>query len=152
MEQTKRKNLIGKNLAQDKNDYGNGGIFYALLLAPKTKYCLTFNEYGVINEHKCFKGFTNVSDNLNRKEYFKMASGDNLVAKVPLSWKKSFSQRVVIPHKMRNCNKCTKDNLCESCDILVKQRKEFSANLNELKREKPNDRGHTLPMYINVNL
>ena len=47
----------------------------------------------------------NVSDNLNRKEYFKMANGDNLVAKVPLSWKKSFSQGVVIPHKMRNCNK-----------------------------------------------
>ena len=36
---------------------------------------------------KCFKGFTNVSDNLDRKEYFKMANGDNLNAKVPLSWK-----------------------------------------------------------------
>ena len=86
----KEKNLIGKNLAQGKNDYGNGGIFYARFLAPKIKYCLTINEYGVINEHKCFKGFTNVSDNLNRKEYFKMASGDNLVVKVPLSWEKKF--------------------------------------------------------------
>ena len=34
---------------------------------------------------KCFKDFTNVSDNLNRKEYFKTADGDNLIAKVPLS-------------------------------------------------------------------
>ena len=32
--------------------------------------------------------------------------------------------------------------------MLVNQRKEFSANLNELKREKPNDRGHMLPKYI----
>ena len=144
----KEKTLIGKNLAQGKNDYGNGGIFYALFLAPKIKYCLTINEYAVINEHKCFKGFTNVSDNLNRKEYFKMGNGDNLVAKVPLSWKKSFSQGVVIPHKMRNCNKCTKDQLCDGCDILVNQRKEFSANLNELKREKPNDFSHMLPKYI----
>ena len=141
----KEKNLGGKNLCQGKNDYIDGGIFYALFLAPKKKYCLTINKYGVIDEHKTFKGYTNVSNNLNRKECFKMASGDNLVAKVPLSWKKSFSQAVVIPHKMRNCNKCTKDQLCDGCDILVYQRKEFSANLNELKREKPNDFGHMLP-------
>ena len=37
---------------------------------------------------KCFKGYTNVSDNFDRKEYFKMADGDNLIAKEPLSWKK----------------------------------------------------------------
>ena len=37
-----------------------------------------------------------------------MADGDKLVANVPLSWKKSFSQEVVIPHKMRNCTDCKK--------------------------------------------
>ena len=141
--------LVGKNLLQGKNDYKDGGIFYGLFLAPKTKYCLTIKKYGVIDEHKTFKGLTNVSDNLDRKEYFKMADGDKLVAKVPLSWKKSFSQGVVIPHKMRNCNKCSKDQLCDGCDILVNQRKEFSANLNEIKREKPNDLGQILPKYIN---
>ena len=31
---------------------------------------------------------------------------------------------------------------------LVNQRKEFAANLNELKREKPNDLSHMLPKYI----
>ena len=77
-----------------------------------------------------------------------MAKGDNLIAKIPLSWKKSFSQGVVIPHKMRICNKCTKHNLCDDCDKLVNQNKEFSANLIELKREKPNDFGHMLPKYI----
>ena len=80
-----------------------------MFLAPKIKYCLTINKYGVFDEHKTFKGFTNVSDKLDRKEYFKMADGDKLVAKVPLSWKNSFSQGVVIPHKMRNCTKCMKD-------------------------------------------
>ena len=140
--------LVGKGLLQGKNDYKDGGIFYGLFLAPKKIYCLTINKYGVIDEHKTFKGFTNVSDNLDRKEYFKMADGDKLVAKVPLSWKKSFSQGVVIPHKMRNCNKCTKDIICDDCDKLVNQNKEFSANLNELKREKPNDLSHMLPKYI----
>ena len=93
--------LVGKELLQGKNDYKDGGIFYCLFLAPKTKYCLTINNFGKIDEHKTFKGFTNISDDLDRKEYFKMADGGKLIAKVPLSWKKSFSQGVVISHKMR---------------------------------------------------
>ena len=141
--------LVGKKLLQSKNDYGpDPGIFYGVFLAPKIKHCLIINKYGIINEKKCFKGFTNFSENLNRKEFFNMADGVNLVAKVPLSWKKSFSMGVVIPHKMRNCNKCTKEILCDDCNKLVNQKKEFSANLNELKREKPNDFGHMLSKYI----
>ena len=77
-----------------------------------------------------------------------MADGKNLIAKLPLSWKKCFSQGVIIPHKMRYCTDCKKNSLCDSCDILVNQKKEFSANLNELKREKPNDFGHMLHKYI----
>ena len=77
-----------------------------------------------------------------------MIQSDKLVAKVPLSSKKSFSQGVVIPHKLRNCNKCTKDILCDGCDKLVNQRKEFSANLNELKRQCANEFGYMIPKYI----
>ena len=77
-----------------------------------------------------------------------MFEGDKLIANVTLSWKKSFSQGVVIPHKMKNCNNCTKDILCDGCDKLVNQNKEFPTNLIELKREKPNDFGHMLPKYI----
>ena len=102
----KEKDLVGKNLLQGKSDYGDGGIFYSLFLAPKKKYCLTINKFGIIDEKKCFKGFTNVSDNLDRKDNFKMADGGNLIAKVPSSWKKSFSQGAVIPHKMRYCTEC----------------------------------------------
>ena len=77
-----------------------------------------------------------------------MANGDKLIAKVPLRWQKSFSQGVVIPHKMRNCCDCKKDILCDNCDKLVNQKKEFSANFNELKREAPNQFGHMLHKYI----
>ena len=111
--------LVGKNLLQGKNNYEDGGAFYALFLAPKIKYCSIINKYGVISEKKCFKGFTNVSDKLDRKEYFNMYNGDKLVAKVPLSWKKPFSQGVIIPHKMRNCDDCKIDSLCDECDELV---------------------------------
>ena len=140
--------MVGKELLQGKNDYKDVGIFYALFLAPKIKYCLIINKYGVISENKCFKGFTNVSDKLDRKEYLNMYNGDKIIATAPLSWKKSFSQGVIIPHKMRNCNDCKTDSLCDECDKLVNQRKEFSANLKELKREKPNNYGHLLPKYI----
>ena len=49
---------------------------------------------------------------------------------------------------MRNCGECKKDILCENCDKLVNQGKEFSANINELNREHPNQYGHMLPKYI----
>ena len=140
--------LVGKGLLQGKNDYKDGGIFYGLFLAMKIKYCFTINNYGVVDEHRTFKGFTIVSDKLDRKEFFKMFNGNKLVAKVTLSWKKSFSMGVVIPHKKNNCTECKKETLCDSCDILVNQNKEFSANLNEFKRERPNDFGHMLPKCI----
>ena len=140
--------LVGKNLLQGKSDYKDGGILYGLLLAPKIKYCPTINKYGVIDEHKTFKEFTNVSDILDRKDYFNMADGGNLIAKVPLSWKKSFRMGVVIPQKMRNYVDCKEDILCENCEYLVNQKKRFSANLNELKRQPPNDFGHMLPKNV----
>ena len=49
---------------------------------------------------------------------------------------------------MRNCNKCTKHQLCDNCDKLVNQKKEFSANVNELKRQSPNEIGYMLPTNI----
>ena len=77
-----------------------------------------------------------------------MSNGDKLVAKVPISWKNSFSMGVVIPHKIRNCVDCKEDNLCDNCDKLVNQKKEFSASRNELKREPPNEFDHMLPKYV----
>ena len=118
-------------------------------LSTENKIFFTINIYGVIDEHKTFKELTNVSDNLDRKEYINMAKGGKLKAKVPLSWKKSFSQGVIIPHKTRNCSDCATDSLCDTCDKLFNQGKEVSANLNELKREAPDDEfGYMLPKYI----
>ena len=139
--------LKGKALLQGKNDYKDGGIFYGLFLAPIIKYCSTINKHSVFDEHKTFEGFTNVSDNFDGKEYFKMLDGAKLTAKVPLSWNKVFSHGVIILHKLRNCNKCIKVILCDDCDKLVNQ-KNFPANLNELKPKPHSEIGHMLPKYI----
>ena len=52
-----------------------------------------------------------------------MAEGGKLIAKVPLSWKKSYSQGVALPHKMKICVDCKKDILCDYCVKLVNQKK-----------------------------
>ena len=102
----------------------------------------------MIDEHKTFKGFTYVSDNLDRKEYFSVANVGKLIAKIHLSWKKSFSMGTVIPHKLKNCTYCKKEVLFDTCDKLVSQKKELSANLNEMKRQASNEFDHMLPKYI----
>ena len=79
-----------------------------------------------------------------------MYNGDKLIAKVPLSWKKSFSMGVINPHKTKNCNKCTKDTFCDECGKLVKQNRKFSAKPNELKRKPPNEFGHMLLKYRTI--
>ena len=74
--------------------------------------------------------------------------GGKLIAKVPLTWKKSISQGVVIPHKMKKCGDCKNNSLCDGSDNLVIQKKEFSANPNEMKRQPPSQYGHMFPKCL----
>ena len=50
------KGFFGKSLGLRKNDYGNSGLFYAWFLAPKIKYCIVIDDFGVILATKTFKG------------------------------------------------------------------------------------------------
>ena len=143
-----KANLVGDDLCQGKNDYKSGGIFYGLYLAPKIKYCLTIDEYGIIKEHKTFKGFIDSKRLLDRSQYFKMKEGEKISAMLPRSWKKSFDSGIIIPAKMRFCNECNGKKMCNKCNNQVNENKEFEANLNELKRHPPNEFGHMLPYYV----
>ena len=142
-----KANLVGEDLCQGKNDYKTGGTFYGLFLAPKTKYSLTLDDYGIIKEHKTFKGFNNSKRLLDRSQYFKMIDGEKISAMLPRSWKKSFDSGIIIPTKMRFCNECGDKIMCVKCNYQINKNKEFSANLNELKLEAPNKYGHMLPFY-----
>ena len=68
--------LVEEGLCQGENDYETGGIFYGLYLAPKIKYCLTIDDYGIIQEHKTFKGLNDSKRLLDRSQYFKMKKGE----------------------------------------------------------------------------
>ena len=115
--------LVAEALEQGKKNYKARGKFYALFLVPQIKSCLTKIKYGVISEHKTFKRFTNVSANLDRENYFRLLHGSKLKEKFPLSWNKTFDRGVVIPHKLGNRSKCTKDILCQNCEKVVNRRK-----------------------------
>ena len=140
-----KANLVGKKLSHGKNDYKTCGIFYVLFLAPKTKYCLTINELGIIEQHMTFKGFNDSKRLLDRSQYFDMLDGKKISAMLPISWKKPFNNGIVIPTKMRHCNACKYGILCVTCNNQINENTEFEANLILLKREKPNDCGHMLP-------
>ena len=143
-----KANLVGRNLCQVKNDYHTGGTFYGLFLAPKIKYVLTKDVYGIIQQHMTFKGFIDSKRLLDRSQYFDMLDGKKITAMLPRSWKKSFNNGVIIPTKKRQCNACKNGVLCTTCNNLINENKEFEAILNLLKREKPNDCGHVLPYYV----
>ena len=66
---------------------------------------------------------------------------------LPRSWKKSFNNGVVIPVKMRRCNNCSGEILCNECNNQVNETREFEAHLTELTRHPPNEFGHMLPYY-----
>ena len=51
----KEQGLIGKNLFQSKNDYGDAAIIYGLFLAPTFKHCLVFNGDDLIQQKKLLK-------------------------------------------------------------------------------------------------
>ena len=142
-----KANLVSKNLCQGKNDFDSCGIFYGLFLAPKTKYCLTIKEFGIIEEHMTFKGFSDSKRLLDRSQYFNMLEGEKISAMLPRSWKKLFINGVVLPVKMTQCNNCYGETLYRICNNQVNENKEFEANLNSLKRDDPNGIGHMLPCY-----
>ena len=130
-------------MCQSKNDCETGGIFYGIFLAPKVKYCLTIDDYRIIQEHKTFKGFNDRNRLLDCSQYFELI-GEKILAKLPRSWKKSFVSGMIIPMKMRFCNECNNKKICNKCKNQIKENKEFKANLNELKGHPPNDFGHML--------
>ena len=92
-----------------------------------------------------FKRFIDSKRLLDRSQYFDMLKVKKITAILPRSWKKSFSNGVIIPTKMRQCNACKDGILCTTYNNQINENKEFEANLKLLKRETPNEFGYMLP-------
>ena len=91
--------LVGDDLCQGKDEYKSGGIFYALFLAPKIKYCLTIDESGIIQEQRTFKGFNYSKRLLKRKQNFEMINGKKISSVDLMSWKKKSVWELLVETK-----------------------------------------------------
>ena len=67
---------------------------------------------------------------------------------LPRSREKSFYNGIIIPTKMRLCNECKGEILCDGYNNQVNENEEIEANLNLVKREAPNQSGHMLPYFV----
>ena len=76
-----------------------------------------------------------------------MIEGRKISALLPKSWNKSFNIGIIIPTKLRHCNKCKDGIFCTTCNNQVNEKKEFQANLYLLKREAPIEFEYMLPPY-----
>ena len=123
-------------------------VSFTNFLAPKIKFCLAINEFGVIHQHRTFKGFNDSKRLLDRSQCFDMLEGKKISAMLPKSWKKSFNIGIVIPAKLRRCDKCRGKTWCATCNNQPNENEEFEADLILLKREDPNKFGYMLPYFI----
>ena len=137
--------FFGKNLCQGRNDYGTGGIFYTLSLAPKIKYCLTINEFGISQQRMTFKGFNDSKRLLDRSQCFDMLKGLKLSTTLPKSWKISSNNGIMIPTK--KFNDCKDGILCTTSNNQANENQGIEANLNLLKIQASNEFGLKLTFY-----
>ena len=80
--------MVGKNLSQPKNDYGeDAGIIYGLFLASIVKYCNVIINFGVLSQKITFKGFNQNIINLKYKDFLDLERSETIKNISKLKWK-----------------------------------------------------------------
>ena len=77
-----------------------------------------------------------------------MIEGKKVSALLPKSWKKSFDSGINIPTKMRFCNECNDEKVCNNCKNQINENNEIEASLYEIKRHPPDKFGYMLPYFV----
>ena len=161
------KGYVGKKLGQGKNDYGDSGIFYAWFLAPKIKYCLVIDDFGIISAKRTFKGYSEEHRMIKLDEYISLSEGKTVSGRFSIDWTKTL-EGIKIPHRKQDCSDCDNTKFCNDCVIkpkmncfncemeksckicldLISQKKTYSTDINTLKRKPPNQYHQMLPHYV----
>ena len=164
-----KKGFVGKSLGLGKNDYGDSGIFYAWFLAPKIKYCLVIDDFGIISAKRTFKGYSEEHRMIKLDEYISLSEGKTVSGRFSIDWTKTF-EGIKIPHRKQDCSKCDNTKICKDCVIkpkmncfncemerscklcldLISQKKSYSTDINMLKRKPPNQNHQMLLCYEGV--
>ena len=161
------KGCVGKSLGLGKNDYGDSGIFYAWFLAPKIKYCLVIDDFGIISAKRTFKAYSEEHRLIKLNEYISLSEGKTVSGRFSIDWTKTF-EGIKIPHRKQDCADCDNRRKCNDCVIkpkkkcfncemeracktclgLISQKKTYSTDINMLKRKPPNQYHQMLPRYV----
>ena len=81
--------FVRKSLGLGKNDYGNSCIFYAWFLAPKIKYCLVIDDFGVISAKRTFKGYSEEHRMIKVDESISLSEGKTVSGVFSIDWTKN---------------------------------------------------------------
>ena len=158
--------FVGKSLGLGKNDYGNSGIFYAWLLAPKKIYCLVIDDFGGNSAKINFKGYSEEHRMIKLDEYILLSEGKTVSGRFSIDWTKT-CERIKRPHRKQgcldcdntktcsdcvikpkvNCFNCEMERVCTKCLDLISQKKTYSTDINMLKRKPPSEYHQMIPHY-----
>ena len=84
--------FVGKSLGLGKNDYVISGIFYSWILAPKIKFCLENDDFGVISAKRNFKGYSEEHRMIKLNEYIPFSEGKTVSGRISIDWTKTFKK------------------------------------------------------------
>ena len=158
--------FVSKSLGLGKNDYGNSGILYAWFLAPKIKYCLVIDDFGVIWAKRTFKGYSEEYRRIKLDEFISLSEGKTVSGRFSIDWSKTF-EGIKRPHRKQDCLDCDNRKICSDCVIKPKtngfncemesacktcldrisQKKTYSTDVNMLKKKPANGYYQMLPYY-----
>ena len=66
----KEQNLIGKDLYESKNKYGDASIVYALFMSAKIKFCRLIDDNGLLQQQITFDGSDREISQTAFKDFF----------------------------------------------------------------------------------
>ena len=107
--------FVGKSLG--KNNYGTSGILYSWILAPKIKFCLVTDDFGVILAKRTFKGHSEEHRKIKLNKYISLTEGKIASGRFSIDWTETF-ERIKIPHRKQVCLDCDDGKVC--CDCVIK--------------------------------
>ena len=103
--------FVGKTLGWVKNDYANSDLLFAWFLAPKIKYCLVIDDFGVISAIRTFKGYSEEHREIKLDDFLSLAEGKTVSGRLSIDWTKTF-EGIKIPHRKQDCSDCDNGKFC----------------------------------------
>ena len=99
--------FVGKFHQIGKNDYCNLGIFYSWFLAPKIKYCLVIDDFGVVSAKRTFKVYSEEHRMMKLDEFESLSERKTVSGRFSIDWTEAFEGMKKLHRKKGGLNVIT---------------------------------------------